>query len=121
LKSRVAHWDPHELANKIKEQVDFDQLLKDKIISHASLETFEITAFHDYELFTPQQMQNQRALNYVKQNPIDIGDLGFKNLAVQRLLREENRERMERQNTLNFPQTFRKLPPEQQRRSLQFM
>ena len=80
-KSRIAHWDPHELAAKITSQVDIEQLIKDKIVRKPQLETFEISAFQEHAIHSPEYVQNERVANFLRKNPIDIGDLGFKNSA----------------------------------------
>ena len=109
------------MAAKIKEQINIDQLVKDKILRQASVESFELTAFKDFDLFSPEQMQNERTLNYVRNNPLDLGDLGFKNLAMQRLIRAEKQQAKERSQTRKLPEGYLRLPPEQQRRSMIYM
>ena len=66
FKNRVAHWDPHELAAKVKEQVDLDKLVEDKIVRKISMEHPELTAFEKHEQMSPEQLLNERGLEYVR-------------------------------------------------------
>ena len=46
----------YELASKIKDQIDIDQLIEDKIIRKSSLETFELSAFKDFDLHSAEYL-----------------------------------------------------------------
>ena len=54
-------------------------------------------------------MQNEKTKAYVKQNPLDLGDLGFKNCAYQVCLRDEKEQHKKRLNKTNLPESFFKL------------
>ena len=64
---------------------------------------------------------NYKALEYVKNNPLEMGDLGFKNLAMSRCLRDEKERADARASKRPMPDSYMKLPPQQQRRSMFFM
>ena len=49
-RNRVGQWDMYELASKIKDQIDIEQLLQDKVLRRTSLETFDLSAFENYDL-----------------------------------------------------------------------
>ena len=42
VKNRIAHWDPYELAAKIKAQVNLDKLVRDKIVRLGNIEQFDL-------------------------------------------------------------------------------
>ena len=50
-----------------------------------------------------------------------MGDLGFKNSAYSRCLRDEATNKKLKVKKRNLPESFDKLPEETQRRSMQFM
>lgn len=50
-----------------------------------------------------------------------MGDLGFKNLAMSRCLREEKEKAEARVTKRPLPEAYLKLLPEQQRRSMLYM
>ena len=100
----------YELATKIKDQIDIEQLISDKIIRKTSLETFELSAFQDFDLHSAEHLQNEKTLTYVKNNPLDLGELGFKNSAYSKCLRDERADEMRRLNKRNLPEKFQRLP-----------
>lgn len=59
-RNRVGHWDMYELASKIKDQINIEKLLEDKIIRKAQLETFELSAFQDFDLHSPEHLHNEK-------------------------------------------------------------
>ena len=81
MKNRIAHWDPHELAARVKEQVDLEKLIEAKIVRKISMENPELTAFEKHEALSPEHLLNERGLDYVRNNPLNMGDLTFKNNA----------------------------------------
>jgi len=53
------------------------------------MEAPELTTFAKHDILSHEQIQNERGLQYIRANPLDIGDLGFKNCAYQKCLQEE--------------------------------
>ena len=121
MKNRVAQWDPYELAAKIKSQIDIDKLLAERILRKNALESTDLIAFQNFAINSAEHIQNEKTLAYVKKNPIDMGDLGFKNSAYSRCLRDEATNKKLKVKKRNLPESFDKLPEETQRRSMQFM
>ena len=111
----------YELASKIRNQIDIEQLIQDKIIRKTTLESFEFTAFQDFDLHSAEHLQNEKTLAYVKKNPLDLGELGFKNSAYSKCIKNEKADENRRLNKRNLPEKFLKLPQEQQRRSQLYM
>ena len=111
-RNRVGHWDMYELASKIKDQIDIEQLIEDKIIRKTSLETFEFTAFQNFDLHSAEHLQNEKTLAYVKKNPLNLGELGFKNSAYIKCLKNEKADAERRSNKRQLPEKFLKLPAE---------
>ena len=66
VRNRIAHWDPYELADKIKGQIDIEKLLEEKIIKKHHIEAYELTAYKDHVLNSPDHMQNEKTKAYVK-------------------------------------------------------
>ena len=82
------------------------------------MENFEINAFKNRELISAEEEQNAVELAYVKRYPLDLGDLGFKNLSMSRYLREQKEKATARAQKLNLSPNQQ---PQVQRRSMQYM
>ena len=110
---KIGRWNPGDLAKKIKEKHDIDRLIHDKVILKNPAVHFEMIQGQS-RLSLPKQDE------YLKNNPIEVDGLGYKNTSYFKLmtLEREQRRRKQLAEAGRVMQSLEKFPKEQQRRSL---